>query len=422
VADETGHVLTSRNSVTQPPANKKVVIEAFLDVEKVTALCRSHGLAFRDRITFVDPYTVRLTGAVIKKDGDRERHPVVSRYEERRRYSRGQPSNYWLDAFKDSGLTKQEAFQKASALADEVKAQERVVKAQRKKVNSSLQVQTALKDDLKQSKSDAAQKELKDAQQILRKNREELYPLEETLQMLKQDRYRWNKIQKAAADYDNADDPKRDETGRTQQPRAKKDTVPTWELPACEDRVNKIDLRDLVSNARGKDRLITFAGSDYGLVTMSETIPLTLAQVEAHLNRFAILEKDPDAVIEEELSDIKLPKAIKITAEQVNSVSKTRQIGKRREARLKKDQKVQDAMALISEPASSLSMASTLPDVDRAHSQRKTVSGVLQQFERSKARLKDLHGQRIRTDCAWKRLCAQERRKIQQHAMQAVSG
>ncbi|KAF9557900.1 hypothetical protein EC968_007395 [Mortierella alpina] len=401
--------------VTQPPTNKKVVTGAFFDVKAVDALCRSHGLLFKDRITYVDPYTVHLTGSVIKEG----RHPVSSMYERRKKATKGQRRNYWLDAFIESGLTKAEVFEKASAMADQVKLQEKEVRSKRKQVTSSLHIQTALKDALKLLDSDSTRIELKDAQQTLRKHREELEPLEEALQLLKNEQYKYNKMHKAAIESGSDVESVKNKDGSAGRSSSSKMTVPTWEVPACEDRADKMDIRNLICNARGTNKLVTVAGTDYGLVTMVETVPLTLAQVETHINRFEMLQNNPDAILDENLSDMKFPRAIRITAAQIDSVSRTRYIAKRRERRLRQDKEVQDAMATVSTPENSLSLATTLPAVDKAHSHRKGIAVTLRKFERTKPRLRDLHTKELRTKRAWARLCAQERRQVKEHASAA---
>ncbi|KAF9965940.1 hypothetical protein BGZ70_003732 [Mortierella alpina] len=418
IMDQEGHLLTSRMSVTQPVTNKKVVVGAFLNITAVDALCRSHGLLFRDRLTYVDPYTVELTGSVIKEG----RNPISSKYERRRKTAKGQHKNYWLDAFVESGLTKEEVFAKAAALADDVKEQEKEVKAKRRKVSTSLKIQTALKDNDMLEKSSASRNKLKEAQQTLRLHREELEPLEEALRSLRSDRYRYNKMEKAAAEATTDLTSRKHELDTRQQSGAKTETVPTWDRPACEDKAEKTDIRELIRSTRGTSKLVTVAGTDYGFVTMSETVPLTIGQVEKHLNRFGVLQDHPDTVLEEELSEIKLPKAIKISSAQIDTVSKTRVISKRREKRLRKSEEVQAAMTTITRPVSSLSLASTLSMVDQAHQSRKSVGRTLQKFERSKARLKDLHLHRMRSDRAWKKLCADERRQVQKHALRATPG
>lgn len=234
----------------------------------------------------MDLHTVYLTGSVIKEN----RNPVYSTYERRKKATKGKPSNYWSDAYNECGLTKAEVFEKASALADEVKAQEKVVRSKRKKVASSLQAQTDLKDALKLLNSDTTRSELKAAQQSLRKHREELEPLEEALRLLRSERYKYNKMHKAAVDAGGDLDFTKKEDDSAGRSSSSKVTIPTWDLPACEDRADKTDLTDLIRNARGTNRIIAFGGTDYGLVTMAETVPLTLAQVETHINRFEMLQ------------------------------------------------------------------------------------------------------------------------------------
>ncbi|KAK3804896.1 MAG: hypothetical protein J3Q66DRAFT_423658 [Benniella sp.] len=109
---------------------------------------------------------------------------------------------------------------------------------------------------------------------------------------------------------------------------------------------------------------ITFAGTDYGVCKMSETVPQTLDQTQSHLNRYQVLAGLQDTFDSNEdgkevetsssptpalpvptsgpskqqraetLAAIKLPDAITITAPQISEASSTRRIERRRQRRL----------------------------------------------------------------------------------------
>lgn len=49
IQDINGVALTNRQRITQDPNNKRAVIGAFFDLQKIDAICKSHGLEFRNR-------------------------------------------------------------------------------------------------------------------------------------------------------------------------------------------------------------------------------------------------------------------------------------------------------------------------------------------------------------------------------------
>ncbi|KAG0161997.1 hypothetical protein DFQ28_003834, partial [Apophysomyces sp. BC1034] len=55
-----------------------------------------------------------------------------------------------------------------------------------------------------------------------------------------------------------------------------KPTVPTVERPQCEDSAEHIELNNLLNSS---DTQIVFGGTDYCLITISETVPLTLERL-----------------------------------------------------------------------------------------------------------------------------------------------
>ncbi|KAF8926874.1 hypothetical protein BGZ58_010841 [Dissophora ornata] len=151
-----------------------------------------------------------------------------------------------------SGLSKQKAFNKASTLADQLKDQKKkLVSEQQKKVTKHLQSQTAASENLRKNPSDVAYEELRKVWQIFRTYRDVLFPLKESLRGLRKEWYYWNKVHKAAPKEGEYEDDDGGTVSGMKPQLQQRDTIPTWELPAVEDKVDKID--------------ITFAGTDYGL-------------------------------------------------------------------------------------------------------------------------------------------------------------
>jgi hypothetical protein len=118
------------------------------------------------------------------------------------------------------------------------------------------------------------------------------------------------------------------------------------------------------------------------------------------------------------LKPLKLPESHKITATQINEASHSRRIGKRRERRLKMEanKDVQVALEAISKKENSLKTSQSMADIDSAHRLRQSYRDVLRGFEQSRARTKDIHTQRLRTERAWSKLAAAERRYITDYA------
>ncbi|KAI8347457.1 hypothetical protein B0O80DRAFT_465736 [Mortierella sp. GBAus27b] len=105
IQDASGRPLTSQLNLS--PQDKRTIFESFFDMSKVERICGAHGLGFRERITFVDQWTVRLTGRVIDHGASRSGYPVVSAYDERKKTSRAN-ANPWVDKYMASGLNVQQ--------------------------------------------------------------------------------------------------------------------------------------------------------------------------------------------------------------------------------------------------------------------------------------------------------------------------
>ncbi|KAF9989875.1 hypothetical protein BGZ79_004917, partial [Entomortierella chlamydospora] len=331
------------------------------------------------------------------------------------------------------GLTKSEVQTQAETCSTVVKQKEAQVKKLRKAVSNKQALQTSAsqshrKAQDKASKSDAYAK-LRAARETLRDGRKAL----SLKKRLSETSAKSNKISSSAEKAAVSDE----DYAVQVETRV---TVPTWIHPASEDKAEFFDISELVANARGKNRLITFAGTDYGLHRMSETVAMTQSQIESHINRYhALFGYEGEASSEylsapvgigidlpsispsplpESLSDLKLPKSNKITAAQVNSLSRSRKVSKKRERRLKKDEKVVEVFGVVSDKINSLTTADSMTAIDLAHDARKKVRDTLREFEASNPRQKELHTQRIRTKRTWSAMCANERRYVQQYAVQ----
>lgn len=123
---------------------------------------------------------------------------------------------------------------------------------------------------------------LKLARESVRKTNAKLIPKETKLREAKRDTYYLNKVLKSASSSDSKEKSEAagesgsaTSSGKTErkiieEPRK---TSVTWSRFKVERATHNLDIQQLITNARGRKRLICFAGTDYGLVTMSETCP-----------------------------------------------------------------------------------------------------------------------------------------------------
>ncbi|KAK3811046.1 MAG: hypothetical protein J3Q66DRAFT_404432 [Benniella sp.] len=73
------HSHLERSAFSNVTHNKSAVFGAFFDLEKIKSICRDNDLQFRNRIIYVERYTVRLVGDVVRGN-ERNGYPVLSEY------------------------------------------------------------------------------------------------------------------------------------------------------------------------------------------------------------------------------------------------------------------------------------------------------------------------------------------------------
>ncbi|KAF8978605.1 hypothetical protein BGZ46_006280 [Entomortierella lignicola] len=260
------------------------------------------------KITYIDPYTVRLTGEQIPHGNNRPGFPISSRYEERKQKSRGIYSGFnWEQEFQDSKLSKGDAELEAENAAISVKRQEGIVTKLRQNLAKKKDDQIRASNSLR--KGIGSYGTLREARKELRAERAILLPEEEVLRQLRQSKYYWNQLFKAAKSNEK-------ETGQ-----------------AVTDEVARRRNRELKKPAN--------------------------EQVRKELHR-------------------------------------------------------------ISKTENTLTVASTLSEVDRAHAVRRTGSEVLRSFESTRKRQHDLHRQELRTKRTWAKLGSVERLFIKEHAQKEI--
>jgi hypothetical protein len=115
---------------------------------------------------------------------------------------------------------------------------------------------------------------------------------------------------------------------------------------------------------------------------------------------------------------MKIPKAHRITAKQVNSISHCNQTSRRRERRLAQNEEAKVALQGLSRPEHVLGDCQSLQEIEQARAYQRAAGSALKRFERSKVQVRDHRNQRLRTKRAWSKLGANERSYVRSHARQ----
>ncbi|KAF9177831.1 hypothetical protein BGZ49_005492, partial [Haplosporangium sp. Z 27] len=202
------NVALTNGSMVSTPENKRAVFSAFFNMTEVDNLCNAHGLVFKNRITFVDKYTVRIMGAVISHDNiNRFGHPISSQYETKRKKKRNMMAA-WAQECSFQG-TKKDAEMNAKSAADEAAILTKEVVKLRKSLVALEQLQAQKSREhrnLEKSKEtletvwhEQAYQSLVQARIAVRNVRETLMPLETKLRELRGNTYYWNKVAKIIA-------------------------------------------------------------------------------------------------------------------------------------------------------------------------------------------------------------------------------
>ncbi|KAF9201042.1 hypothetical protein BGZ49_008726 [Haplosporangium sp. Z 27] len=282
VRDMCGSMVTDYRKITLHSQNRKAILGSFFDLNKIKEICKAHGLTFRDRITFVDRYTIQLTGTVIPNGPDRSGAPVRSELEHRKKLKIKAPSsNRWHEEFLKSRLGKDTVLQEVKVAVEAVKFAEKEIKGPRKDMREKEQTQNLQSIRVKNQEPNSYI-DLCKAREKVRDGRKALLPLEANLRQLRQRSYYWRNMEKAARSKYNSNSARKSR-GSTSF------TTPTWDHPTVEDITDKLDISYLQTNTQGKNRMIVYAGTDYGLRTMSETVVQTHHQIETHINRYHVL-------------------------------------------------------------------------------------------------------------------------------------
>ncbi|KAF9167971.1 hypothetical protein DFQ26_002196 [Actinomortierella ambigua] len=454
--DSSGALFASSAQAMVSEDNKNAMYKAFFNMDKVNRICKDHGLVFNNRMTFVDRHAVYMVGKVVQHNAQyaddanvdrRHGYPVESQYNKRRQRRRGATSaGYWVAEYRRIKQSRVYVDTQATQAAAAVKVKETTLKPLQKAVGVLQEKLTELR---RATRKDASQiGAFMTTKRSLQDQRRRLLPEEAKLRELRQQSYYWNKVAQAAQSEStsSSSSSSSSSSGKKKQSGGDgsgKKTVATWTHPTVEDSTLRLDIKDLENQDNGSpQRHIVFAGTDYGIATMSETVALTRQEIDTHISRYRLLTQAQSgsssssafvaqatsstyatpAARRQAVQNLKLKKSHRMTAGHVNEASHTRKLIRDRERELRKTENaaVKAALGEISKPANSLSTADTVTKINQAHRARQAVQDTLQDFESSKRMLKMRRNQRLRTRRTWAKLCSAERRYVQQHRLDSL--
>ncbi|GJJ74906.1 hypothetical protein EMPS_07264 [Entomortierella parvispora] len=395
---------------------KRAVFANFFDIDKIDAICKKHGFQFGTRMSFVDEFTLNMSGPQI---GD-TRYPIRSAFDDNRKASKGLSNGKtarWRIEFERSGLSKgdvehQVEIAKASV---EMKAKER--EGPRKEIVSLRRDCNQLNSNIRAlprsysnggSEGDGHKNQLmldlKVKQATLRKKEGRFRQLDDAWERSKKALYYWNRLlamSKKKAPKDNPKKRAKASANKTLQ------ISPRWDRPQAEDVPQRLDLDPLFEHhlkpcpISKRTQVVAILAEDPGVRVMSENVFLTVEGIRESVNRFQLLadlnEPEPEeAQAEPEdtvpvawtmeqrvhtkkaVQGMKLPKAHRITARQVDDISFARKLRKKREQLLRSDKHRQAKadLQMLSDPDSSLATASTIDRVQQAMNVRGSIEGL----------------------------------------------
>lgn len=216
-------------------------------------------------------------------------------------------------------------------------------------------------------------------------------------------------------------------------------------MPAVEDNCELLDLSNIIAESKTENHAIVFAGTDYGVCKMSETVAITSQVMAHHFDRYDVLDGKSTAAKEdvtcpkvectlrillhavlgsseqvdlEEKEANRNKKSMTITANLVNDVSHTTVMLKNRERRLQDNPIVTQSLQDVSEASKAQHSSLTMESIDTTQAVRRLARTPIRRFEWSKQQRKAKHHQQLRTKRAISKLCAAERRFVAQSHVQ----
>ncbi|GJJ73706.1 hypothetical protein EMPS_06064 [Entomortierella parvispora] len=457
---------------------KRVVFANIFDIEKIEGICKRHGFTFGMRMTFVDQYTLNLSGPQTTKSDTR--HPVHSAFEESKKAGSGLKNGrnaHWRKEFESRGMSKDDvehqvelATKQVELTAKEREGPRKELAALRKECNALNSGIRAIPWTISNNESNITLKkqqmsELKAQQAILRIKERRFSQLDMAWDRAKKELYYWNRLLAIAKRKAPKDNPKKKLKARKTDPSH---TSPSWEWPQAEDIPQQLDLKPIFDQhlkpLPGSKRIqvVAICSEDPGVRVMSENVFLTVEGIEKSMNRFQVLA-DLDtteelflptehAAPEEHYSkqegeqvdittepwtkerrnqakkatrEMKLPKAHRITARQVEDISFGRKLRRKRERLLETDKHKQAKADLekLSDPDASLATASTIESVQIAIKIRDSVAenNSLRELNRDRDLVKIRRTCRHRTKRAWAKVASNLRAKSAEYTINKLA-
>lgn len=202
---------------------------------------------------YVDRYTVRIQGELIPPSPGSNRQPFIDAYDERRK--KGMDDGYWKEKRMTCNKSKAEITILAADKAAEV---------------------STLKKEL-----DLLQKQVRNGDNVgdNGKSKRKLCFLRQKVKDSKKELYFWNRLGRMTTQASGTS---------TSTPTSTIRSKPTPEKPSALDEPSHIDLSVLM--CPDSKHLITFGGTDPGLVTMQETVGLSRERLLSHTHSYVPLK------------------------------------------------------------------------------------------------------------------------------------
>lgn len=277
------------------------VLGSFLDMDKVKDICDAHGYVFEDKIAVTPFKAARIYGRV--KD---HIQLTTSAYEARRKDRSSRPR------------ANEAVYQYLSGYNEDIlqgkgqKLDDKLVEIQAKKKDLQTKKREADKAYYEAKKADA-EKNNRDHSQLkeCRANRAEAVTAINRCERELKDVRSGSRLIKGYLS-------QMDSSKEKEQKTPPVVTSPSLERPYCEDKTDFLDISTLKKEAADRKRHLTFSGTDYGLCTLSTTVPLTMDMFLHHIesyNKFSILEAENETdtgaegskIQEEEHMDVEEP-------------------------------------------------------------------------------------------------------------------
>lgn len=231
---------------------------------------------------FDDLRTVRLIGEQIKHGPRRKGYPVVSQIEKRRKETPRSYDNKWRMEFIKVGKPVEVLEGEAAEATEEVARLEKEFRDLKKDVDALAEQKRALGQRTIAGNGD----KLWQTKQELRLQRKSYLEKEVQLRHGRARKHQLNMMLKAAPNNATSEEEQTSSSSTgdgASNTSTQKMSVPSLDNFCTEDKAHLID----ISALRTSDQVgLVFGGTDYGVATMSKTVPLTAEVVQGHFDHF----------------------------------------------------------------------------------------------------------------------------------------